>query len=299
MEMGDILACLEFNTGKFPRGALEEASKRRTEITPFLLEGLERDVARSEFIERESSYMAHLYAMYLLAEFREVRAYPLVVRFCRLPGELPLALSGDVVTEDMDRILASVCGGDTGSIEDLVEDPDLNEYVRCAAMRSMLALAVDGQRSREQVVTYFKSLFEGRLEREPSLAWCGLVSCCDDLYPGEFVGEIAKAYEEELVDPWFISQEDVDRRLSGGKDAVLADLRSRYAGLIRSAVEEMEGWACFEEDRRWHSQKKRRDAIEDSFRYVTPTPKAGPSRNAPCPCGSGKKYKRCCGRTGV
>ena len=25
-------------------------------------------------------------------------------------------------------------------------------------------------------------------------------------------------------------------------------------------------------------------------------PKVG--RNAPCPCGSGKKYKRCCGRSG-
>lgn len=24
-------------------------------------------------------------------------------------------------------------------------------------------------------------------------------------------------------------------------------------------------------------------------------PKKGPSRNAPCPCGSGKQYKRCCG----
>ncbi|MFQ5600072.1 MAG: SEC-C metal-binding domain-containing protein [Candidatus Krumholzibacteriia bacterium] len=22
-----------------------------------------------------------------------------------------------------------------------------------------------------------------------------------------------------------------------------------------------------------------------------------PGRNAPCPCGSGRKYKRCCGKT--
>lgn len=28
--------------------------------------------------------------------------------------------------------------------------------------------------------------------------------------------------------------------------------------------------------------------------YVRPYPKIG--RNAPCPCGSGKKYKHCCGR---
>ncbi len=29
--------------------------------------------------------------------------------------------------------------------------------------------------------------------------------------------------------------------------------------------------------------------------YVRQTPKIG--RNAPCPCGSGKKYKKCCGKT--
>ena len=29
--------------------------------------------------------------------------------------------------------------------------------------------------------------------------------------------------------------------------------------------------------------------------YVRETPKVG--RNEPCPCGSGKKYKKCCGRT--
>lgn len=29
---------------------------------------------------------------------------------------------------------------------------------------------------------------------------------------------------------------------------------------------------------------------------LPPKPYAGTGRNAPCPCGSGKKYKRCCGR---
>ncbi len=28
----------------------------------------------------------------------------------------------------------------------------------------------------------------------------------------------------------------------------------------------------------------------------TQSAQANPGRNAPCPCGSGKKYKRCCGR---
>lgn len=30
---------------------------------------------------------------------------------------------------------------------------------------------------------------------------------------------------------------------------------------------------------------------------VALAPARSPSQNGPCPCGSGKKYKRCCGRT--
>ena len=32
----------------------------------------------------------------------------------------------------------------------------------------------------------------------------------------------------------------------------------------------------------------------DNMTFVRDTPKVG--RNDPCPCGSGKKYKKCCGK---
>jgi hypothetical protein len=54
--------------------------------------------------------MAHLYAMFRLAQFRETRAYPLVVRFASLPGDLLDSLC--FVTEDLGQVLTSVCGGE-------------------------------------------------------------------------------------------------------------------------------------------------------------------------------------------
>jgi len=50
--------------------------------------------------------------------------------------------------------------------------------------------------------------------------------------------------------------------------------------------------------------KKQRttDDVEAEEKLLKETPKvepiksaAAPNRNAPCPCGSGKKYKKCCG----
>ena len=52
------------------------------------------------------------------------------------------------------------------------------------------------------------------------------------------------------------------------------------------------------------SKKTRnREEIEAEEKLIKETPKveairatAGPGRNDPCPCGSGKKYKKCCGK---
>ena len=40
------------------------------------------------------------------------------------------------------------------------------------------------------------------------------------------------------------------------------------------------------------------DPIEDDFEEATPTLTKKPKRNEPCPCGSGNKYKNCCGKSG-
>ena len=97
MEIIDILQQFERATGSFARTAVEAAVARREEITPELLRVLEDTVNRAAELDVEGGYMAHLYAMFLLAQFRETRAYPLVVRFASLPGELLYSLCGDFI----------------------------------------------------------------------------------------------------------------------------------------------------------------------------------------------------------
>ena len=103
METAEILHQFERFTGTFPRTAVEEAAARQEEVTPELLRILEETVDRAAQLDAEGDYMAHLYAMFLLAQFRETRAYPLVVRFASLPGDLLDSLCGDFITETSAR----------------------------------------------------------------------------------------------------------------------------------------------------------------------------------------------------
>jgi hypothetical protein len=155
-----------------------------------------------------------------------------------------------------------------------------------------------GQKSRHEIVSYFAGLFRGKLERRWSHVWDTLVSYSSDLYPEELLDDIKDAYEEGLVDPGYIGFDDVKRDLAMGKDRLLARLADNpHRRLVADTVAEMGRWASFREDR----PKDRADAAPDSqFHRAAPssqvkraTPKTG--RNEPCPCGSAKKYKRCCG----
>ena len=81
-----ILERLEYNNGIFPHEALVYAIDNRKRITPELLKII-RLLKINAYLMMPKIYMAHIYAMFLLAQFREKRAYPLIVDFFS-PGSL-------------------------------------------------------------------------------------------------------------------------------------------------------------------------------------------------------------------
>ena len=88
METAEILHQFERYIGK----SHAPLSRRQEEVTPELLRVLQDTVNRAAQLDAEGDYMAHLYAMFLLAQFRETRAYPLVVRFC-VPSWRPVVFA--------------------------------------------------------------------------------------------------------------------------------------------------------------------------------------------------------------
>ena len=292
MDVQPILAQLEWNEGHFPKAAIREAIAHREEIIPPLLKVLEVVARDPQSFAGDPKRMIHIYAMYLLAQFRETRAYPLLVRIFSTPGDLPMDLAGDTVTEGLESILASVSDGDMSGMASLVENEQANEYVRSAALRGLVALVACSRRSRDEVMAYFKSLFR-TLDRTPGLVWGSLASCSANLYPEEVVEELRMAFDEGLIESLFIGWENIEEALKAGKAAAMKRLPQRYP-LIDDVENEMAWWACFEENkkRKWDLPK---------VRSVPPPVKARAKigRNEPCPCGSGKKFKKCCGPRGV
>jgi hypothetical protein len=288
LEIETIRQELAYYSGSFPADAVRAASAQREDITPLLLEALKTIADDPGVMERDPDFMLPTYAMYLLAQFREQAAYPLLVKFFSTPGDLCLDTTGDLVTEDLARILASVAHNEVEPIQRMIEDRAVNEYVRSACLRALTILVLEEKRPREQIVEYFHGLFHGELARDSEFICAALVSASRDLYPQELLPEIEQAYAAGLVDTFHIRLESVRDSLALGKDETLRRSRELQRGLIEDTVAEMSWWAAFDDGT---------DTPAKGLPTIAPQPAAKAKkigRNDPCPCGSGKKYKKCC-----
>ncbi len=294
MTVPEILKELEPYTGRFPMQAIRAAIAHREAITPELLRVVEAVAQDPVAFAAREGYMLHLFAMYLLAQFREQRAYRPLVKMFSAPGETPFDLAGDTVTEGLHNILASVYDGDPTPIEGLVEGENVNEYVRYAAIDTFIVLVESNQMSREEVVAYFRSLFQGKLKRTQSHVWNGLVCAVADLPAPELLEEVRQAYRNDLVDRSFARLEGIERDLSHPDRR----RRERFA-VITDVIAEMEWWAAFQPDDVKPSGQLSAAAPAPVPTSAVPAPRpqgVKVGRNDPCPCGSGKKYKKCCGK---
>jgi hypothetical protein len=88
VDIATIRQELEFFTGRFPATAVRAAIEQREAVTPVLLGALQKVAEDPEEMERKPNLMLPTYAMYLLAQFRERAAYPLLVEFFSTPGDL-------------------------------------------------------------------------------------------------------------------------------------------------------------------------------------------------------------------
>jgi hypothetical protein len=150
------------------------------------------------------------------------------------------------------------------------------------------------------------------------VVWSELVDAANDLFPEEVYDHIKKAYEDGLVDEYIVEPEWVDEQIAIGKDEVLADLPD-WNHLVEDVTIEMRAWFEnrehgdeWDEDEDWYEEEEWDEDDEDdelgadhyrlsalngnNFAQTEPyraSEKIG--RNDLCPCGSGKKYKKCCG----
>lgn len=283
---------LEYLSKRFPDEAIARANEFRAEVTPELVRVID-DLADDPSLADEPKYVLHFFAMHLLAQWREPAAYRPLVKLGHLDDDTLESLLGDTVTETYSSCLASVCDGDPAPLRDLVEDAAASHWARHAALEAMATRVLQGDADREELIEYLARLGDAEAARltapgaEPAALEMidGVVSVATDIGALGLLPRIREWYAARIMDPMIADLAWVEQHIARPYETIRAEQIARSHRYVTDLKREI-GWLV----ERPESRPARPEPI---VRPVRSTPKVG--RNEPCPCGSGKKYKRCCG----
>jgi hypothetical protein len=259
-------------------------------------------------LDSEEDFSESLYmfcVIYLLAEMKSPEAYPLFIELCRKPEGKLDDLPGYLGVGELSRLLATVSNGDIEPLKDIIQDGTLFIIFRIAALEAIEILYIQGSIERAVIVDCLKFLIRGGLEREENPIWDYVASTAHHIHPAELMVELRTAYKEGLIDPYSVSLETMESELLKTMEETLEETRNFTADFIKNIEYEAEWFVdylydCLEDA----NFKDEPDEFYDDDvwepnsgpigqeTYVREIPKIG--RNEPCPCGSGKKYKKCC-----
>jgi len=274
--------------GPLPRAALAAAGQSREALVPVFLERIER-LTRAE-PDVAAGDLAFIFIYHLLAEWRETRAYRPMLRLLRSDPEVIDALMGDGITECGARLVVSLFDGDLAPIVEAALDPRAEEFVRGQMLDALAMLALDQPPLRPTVEDVLRRFPDAAGEATPDIVWCAWSMAVAALGMADMTPAVRRAYEDGLIDPLLARFSDFEDDLA----EAIRDGRPRQTGRhgpIDDAIAELSTLYCFSKAY-LEAEARRTLPVATEAWLSRNAPKTG--RNDPCPCGSGRKFKKCC-----
>lgn len=295
MEVKEIVENLKYNRdGIFQEESILEARKKKEEVTEELLLELEKVANDIERYHKDQTYFLPLYAMFLLAEFREKRAFPIIIKLITNDQKAVDDLLGDLITGDLKKILASTFDGNIDYLYDIITNLKLNEYVRGAAFHALEILNKYNIITNEEIVEMIDKMLKAELKDDDSIVISDIVVYISENQIYDKVELVRNLYNENRVNIQMI----------GDYDQFIDDIYGKInyhsdKNMIEDTIKSLSWWACFNknnDDNYNDIAEKMKNFIKNEMKKekqeLTKTKELG--RNDLCYCGSGKKYKKCC-----
>jgi hypothetical protein len=283
-----------------PVDAIAAARANRAAMVPVFIRMIERFVAGSDDVENVGALFL---IFHLLGEWREKSAYRPLAALLRLPTYELDDILGDAVPETCHRVIAAVFDGDPAPVYEIIRDRDADELVRSRLCEALAMVTLRGELSREETAQFLRSCFSELEPQAQCFLWEAWENAIAMLGLVELAPVVKQAYDRGFIDPkertYADFERDLQQTVSGGPPPDWH--RPGEFELFGDAVEELSTWAYSDADEDSDEDEwEPRERIPPERMLWSPdegpavNPYKGVGRNDPCPCGSGKKFKKCC-----
>lgn len=238
-------------------------------------------------------YNAAFHAYFILGELEAEESLSTVLNVLAQDEIYFDAVFGDYLTENGFQTIHSIGKNNIKRLFDFIVLPGLYTFSRTVVSDALSNIYISHPEKREEIISGYKTLLNTFINAEIKdniidSDFIGLIVCdFIDLNLKQFLPEIKQLYDKEyFFDNHAGNYEEIELELlihsSELKDArKIKDLNEFYQS-IRNFQEN--GWGG--------NIESILEKLSNTSNFFSREEKVG--RNDPCPCGSGKKFKKCC-----
>ena len=273
--------------------AVTACMQRYPEAGPHLRSALEGFAAGGR--ETNEKAQGLFRALHIMGEMRDSQACaPLLRLLGRDPEEVGWLL-GDAITETLPRILVGVFDGDADALFEAIADQDRDELVRASLLRAATFLTWEGRIDRAALVAFLVRFGSGELAVETEFVWHGWVDAIALLGLRHLEPLVTQALAKGLIDEFIFERDEFDASLERAErnPAEISRFTDVGMGHLDDVLNILRDFDA-QDDEQDEEASARFESVKDMSDQPVINPFRHVGRNDPCPCGSGKKAKRCC-----
>ncbi len=296
MTVKEAIAKLIPRTSPMPKKALKCLRENWQEAEPLLLKAIDDAIANP--LDEPPAIFD--YALFLCAEMRCESVFERYLDICRLPTALINHLVGNMLHGPFTAMLAATYAGRIDELKKLIEDETVYDHARSTALAACVQLVNERKEPLEKLKEYCLELLDFRLTRFPGFIWDHTVNTAASLGIKEALPLIEEAHEDGLLNPDYITLDMAKETLYNSTGVDIPLTNCTFYNLEATEIELANSVAV------WTNEKF--DPEDDDNMLITTIIKikhladrideikvrTPPKRNDLCPCGSGKKFKKCC-----
>jgi Protein of unknown function (DUF1186)/SEC-C motif len=308
MDPAELIPRLAYH-GKIPVEAVHDARNNWSSVAPALVRTVE------QFLSGDRSNLSSLWIIFhLFAEVSERSAYRPLARLLRCPSDDIDAIFASTDSETVHKVMAAVFDGDPKPLYEVILDPEADEYIRGRMLETVAMVTLRGKLARDEASRFLQACFTDIVPQDTCVAWDGWQRAIALLGLADLKPLVEQVYDRGFISLGWSEFSDFEADLQKGVDDPKKLLREAH-GDYDAFCDTLEELSFYDAD---ESPEADGDDDDDPLDFafdgpppgkhahslppvvyyppvttvISPLRKVG--RNDPCPCGSGKKYKKCC-----
>jgi hypothetical protein len=313
-DIESIIEAFDATTNVIPREAILAARERREEITPRLIQYLDdkRQLAETGKVRWN---FGTIIAVLLLVEFRAKEALPHILRLYQLPDDKVDRLLGDDSIIFLPHVFSRLAGDDLAIFDQFVTDRGIDQFARWSALDALTQLVQENQLSYDDAVARMHGHLQHAIEANDQDLCTALVSELLDYGANKTYETCRLAFANNLVDDEVMGlqgfEDEVQRKATLPRDTLpthdiinddtIEELRRwpAFNRKLASSIDDIDEDLFYDDDELYFDgddfgEEEELEPLPAPVGTIkNDAPRVG--RNDPCPCNSGKKYKKCCG----